>query len=282
MNLDSKDKNHIFLISILFILVLILSVYISFSRQKVHSFYDNMDLNLTAPLDFNFTESDIDENCSFCEDHDLGKYVNEKFKESGLLDFLKSQNSLEKPSVSDLPSFDEFEYDLNSNCTSLFPIEESIKYSRDYKYTMSDDTIFYVSEKYKGKLNEFYVFESISKINFNQGNYLVKMENYFLSNGKCVLSYFSTDVNEKGNQMECSGNYEIFLCEEFINQLNYTGVEKYYTYGKNYDVYVYSSYDNSTILKYGKDIPILFYLKQEEEHNKKLLIELLNVEGVKV
>lgn len=275
MNLDSNDKTNIILISILFILVLIISIYVSFTRQPVHSFIDDTNVNYSNIDDLNLSVN-VDENCTFCSDHNVTSLINQKIKDSGLDELFNTQQNLEKISVNDFPEFGSF--NSSGNCTSLFPFTESIKYSKKYKYTLTNENVFYLNEKFNGKLNNFYIVENVYHLIMGTSTYDVILNNYYTNEGDCVYSEYSTSLSGK-KEMQCTGNYNTFLCEEFINNLNYVGEEKYYVYGKNYDVYVYSNDDNSTILKYGITIPVLFYLEQKDNDDKYLIIELLEIEG---
>lgn len=273
MNLDSNDKTNILLVSLLFILVVIVSIFVSFTRQPVHSFIE--DTNVSYPNMDDLNMSNEKENCTFCDDHNITSLINQKIQDSGLNELFNNQQNLEKISLDDFPDMNSFNSSLN--CTPLFPFIDSIKYLKKYKYTFTNENVFYLTEKFNGKLNDFYTVESTYNLMVGSGSYDVLLNSYYTVDGDCVYSEYSSSFSSN-NQMQCTGNYNTFLCDEFIDNLMYLGEEKYYVYGANYDVYVYASSDNSTILKYGKSVPILFYMEQIDEDNKYLRIELLSVE----
>lgn len=280
--IDENDKNNIFLISILFLIVIIISIYVSSTRVSTHSFLkDYYDYSNLSYPEFNstFFENVNDDNCTFCEDKNVTKLINQKIEDSGLAEFFEMDDSQPPIFAEDLPSMQNLNENSNKTCTPIFNFKDSVHYSKNYRYTFTNDNSFYVNEKYKGKLNEFYVVETTSKILFSSQTYSTVVTTYYDENGKCVYSEYSTDLSPTPKAISCTNNYETFLCEEIINTLNFKGEEKYYVYANNYDVLVYANEDNSTIFKYGKTIPVLFYMENIDENNKLLKIELLNVEG---
>lgn len=266
MIFDGDDKFNVILIVILFSITILVSIYVSHTRQSVHSFTEDIDLYSFDLEQLNLTDVE-DEDCTYCYDHDIEKIIKAKFEEAGLGDIFQQYDEIETLTI---PSFVDFE--IEDECTPLFPFVESIKYSKMYKYTMNDE-IFYVNEKFMGKMNAFYMVQETSNIEFNRDSYVVTLENYYTEEGECVYSEYKTTHGE--GVIDCYGNYESFLCEEFIEKLDFIGEEDYFVYEGNYKALVYEN--NNTTIKFGKDVPVLFYFEQKDEFNQFLRIELLNI-----
>lgn len=276
MILGLDEKYSIFLIGLLFFFIIIVSFYISTTDKTVLE----MPPDYLSRFENETAEKEIDD-CVLCGDYStsLIEMINQRIEKSGISEYL-SQDFSEAISIGDLP---QLKREGQSNCTGIFNFTEIIKYDRSYKYSFSDSNEFFVSEKYKEKINQFYVIETVSKIHFGFDTYTTIMNSYYLDDGTCVQSEYTNDHLDGFNTLGCSGNYNLYLCEELIENLNFDGEEKYFVYGKNYDVYVYSNDNNTFILKFGKEVPILFYLYEgNDDSNKYLQIELLSVERGKI
>jgi hypothetical protein len=280
MNLDSNDKTNIIFISITFLVVVIASFYVANIRNTNYIDYGQFkDEEMINEINNNLQKTN-NKTCSFCEDQDINRYLSDKFKEAGLEDYY-TPVEIEQPdslSLSNMPNMDTIIVD---NCTSLFSFLGSYNYNKNYKYSLPRNYTFFSSEKYKGTLNSLYIINTFSKISFNSNVYSSEINSYYDGEGNCVYSEYKTDNSDTFSKIPCSSNYNPYLCEEIINELEYKGEEKYYVYGNNYDVFVYSNTDNSTIIKYGKDVPVLFYMKKYDNANKFFIIELTSLEGLK-
>jgi hypothetical protein len=255
MSLNSEDKIIIKTISVFFILVVLISFFISFFSVKHNVEFDLFEgINST-----NESSQDLfDLNNSFSKDFFLN------YNETNITE--QKQNSSSS-------QFDVFDYDV---CTPFMNFSEHVKINKRYKFEW-DELTFFVNEKLVSSKNNIYIINLKQNINYDEQNMIIDSDYYYDSEGKCLKIFYDfSNMGENKYEVDCDGNPFSFMCEEMLNDLNYSGVEKYYVYGETYDVNVYSNMDDTIILKYGVEVPILFYFK--DYTNKRIKIELLGME----
>jgi hypothetical protein len=259
MSLNNEDKSIIVNISVLFVIIIFVSFVISHFGLKD---------------DVNYSQSFFD-GSSFDED-EFQKYL----EEINYLNPEKDDGPLEEIEDKDLSYEDTnlkqlniFEYD---KCTPLMEFKDFVKINKRYKFELND-LIFFVNERHVSSINNLHVVDLRQSVTYEGNSFNINGEFYYDNSGNCLKVFYDfSDVGKEVSEMDCSGNPFSFVCEEMLENLNYSGIETYFVYGKKYDVMVYSNEDESIILKYGKNLPVLFYL--QDYTNKRMKIELLGLE----
>lgn len=278
----NNDKTNIILISVLFLLTILISMFISSTRSNFN-YTPTYNSNYSDfPFSENITNSyNKEEDCFYCGNTDIYSMIEKKFEESGIGDFLSKNDNNKKPiSLIDFPQSNLDDFEDYGNCTSLLEFKDSIRFNKNYKLSYTSENSFYISEKFKGTLSNFYIVETISKIYFSSNTFTSSTLNYYDGNGTCVYAEMSNDYSKGLVKVSCTNLYDVFLCKEFIDTLNFINEEKYNINNKNYDVLVYTNENSSIILKIGKEVPILFSIDIVED-DKYLNIELIGLEELK-
>jgi hypothetical protein len=253
MNLDGEDKTIILYISLLFLFIVGLSFLISFFSVKTEVNLNLIDLDLIDESNFSFENFN---NTNFFEDEiDYG------------FEYGQIENNL-----TDSFEFNIFSYD---ECTPIMDFNKFVKINKRYRFEW-DNIEFFVSERHSSSNKGLHKVIINQHINYEGYSQSFQGEHYYDEEGNCLRVFY--DFGSEGEySSSCAGHTFSFVCEEMYEDLNYSGEEIHYTYGKNHIVNVYSNEDESIVLKYGKDIPILFYLK--DYTSRRIKIELISLEG---
>ncbi len=258
MSLDTNDKTIIIYITVLFVVVIFISFLISFLSVKTDVEYNLFNESVLNESEF----QNIFGNLNNTHNYTLFEENNDSISKNNTNnDFNTCQ-------------FNVFQYDV---CTPLMNFSDFVKINKRYKFDWGEIS-FFVNEKYVSSTNSFHIVDMKQNVNYEDMNFDLNSQYYYDSSGECLKIFYDfSGYGEENYEADCSGNSFSFICEEMLENLNYSGMEKYYVYGENYDVMVYSNEDESVILKYGKEIPILFYL--HDYTSKRIKIELLGLEG---